>query len=66
MVAQIALTKRIEHHLEPSTARSRRSSADERRLKQILVNLLSNAVKFTPEGGQVGLEVRGDARARRR
>ncbi|NJO07713.1 MAG: PAS domain S-box protein [Chloroflexaceae bacterium] len=33
---------------------------DERRLKQILVNLLSNAVKFTPEGGQVGLEVRGD------
>jgi CheY-like chemotaxis protein len=34
--------------------------ADERRLKQILVNLLSNAVKFTPEGGQVGLEVAGD------
>jgi PAS domain S-box-containing protein len=31
--------------------------ADERRLKQILVNLLSNAVKFTPEGGQIGLEV---------
>jgi PAS domain S-box-containing protein len=31
--------------------------ADTRRLKQILVNLLSNAVKFTPEGGQVGLEV---------
>jgi PAS domain S-box-containing protein len=34
--------------------------ADERRLKQILVNLLSNAIKFTPEGGQIGLEVRGD------
>jgi signal transduction histidine kinase/ActR/RegA family two-component response regulator len=34
--------------------------ADERRLKQILVNLLSNAVKFTPEGGEIGLEVRGD------
>jgi len=31
--------------------------ADERRLKQILVNLLSNAVKFTPEGGQVGLDI---------
>ncbi len=34
--------------------------ADRRRLKQVLVNLLSNAVKFTPEGGQVGLEVTGD------
>jgi CheY-like chemotaxis protein/anti-sigma regulatory factor (Ser/Thr protein kinase) len=35
-------------------------TADGRRLKQMLVNLLSNAVKFTPEGGQVGLEVEGD------
>jgi len=34
--------------------------ADERRLKQVLVNLLSNAVKFTPEGGEIGLEVVGD------
>ncbi|MFN8412020.1 MAG: PAS domain S-box protein [Anaerolineales bacterium] len=31
--------------------------ADARRLKQMLVNLLSNAVKFTPESGQLGLEV---------
>jgi len=30
-------------------------TADERRLKQILVNLLSNAIKFTPEGGSVTL-----------
>jgi CheY-like chemotaxis protein/anti-sigma regulatory factor (Ser/Thr protein kinase) len=34
--------------------------ADERRMKQILVNLLSNAVKFTPEGGEIGLEVVGN------
>jgi PAS domain S-box-containing protein len=31
--------------------------ADARRIKQILVNLLSNAVKFTPEDGDIGLEV---------
>jgi signal transduction histidine kinase/CheY-like chemotaxis protein len=31
--------------------------ADARRLKQVLVNLLSNAIKFTPENGELGLEV---------
>ncbi|WP_262696282.1 PAS domain-containing sensor histidine kinase [Kordiimonas aquimaris] len=30
---------------------------DDRRATQILVNLLSNAVKFTPEGGEIGLEI---------
>lgn len=32
-----------------------RFTADQRRLKQVLLNLLSNAIKFTPEGGQVTL-----------
>jgi PAS domain S-box-containing protein len=37
--------------------RAEKISADQRRLKQVLVNLLSNAVKFTPEGGMVTLTV---------
>jgi signal transduction histidine kinase len=32
--------------------------ADEQRLTQVIMNLLSNAVKFTPEGGNVGLDLR--------
>jgi signal transduction histidine kinase len=28
-------------------------SADERKVKQVLLNLLSNALKFTPEGGKI-------------
>mgnify|MGYP001269005190 FL=1 len=61
--ASLQLTKGMAHQkgqnviytplLEPVLIR-----ADARRLKQILVNLLSNAVKFTPEGGELGLEVR--------
>ena len=33
---------------------------DPLRLRQLLVNLLSNAVKFTPEGGSIGLQVKGE------
>ncbi|NQU61443.1 MAG: hypothetical protein HQ512_09955, partial [Rhodospirillales bacterium] len=31
--------------------------ADPRHIKQIVINLVSNAVKFTPQGGQISLEV---------
>jgi signal transduction histidine kinase len=33
-------------------------TADERKVKQILVNLLSNAVKFTPDGGRIDVTAR--------
>ena len=33
-------------------------SADERKVKQIVLNLLSNAVKFTPDGGRVEVDAR--------
>lgn len=36
--------------------------ADKHRLKQMLVHLLINAVKFTPQGGQIGLEITGEAK----
>ncbi|NTV62143.1 MAG: PAS domain-containing protein, partial [Oscillochloris sp.] len=35
--------------------------ADVLRLRQILINLLSNAVKFTPEGGELGMEITLDS-----
>jgi PAS domain S-box-containing protein len=59
MVKPAAAKKSIElvSSLDPAVVEA---VADGRRLKQMLVNLLSNAVKFTPEGGLVGLELRGD------
>jgi len=36
-------------------------TADELRLKQVLLNLLSNAVKFTPDGGSIVLRAWRDA-----
>ncbi|MBK7894790.1 MAG: response regulator [Candidatus Promineifilaceae bacterium] len=59
MVKQNAHKKRLRIHSSYDSAVTT-VVADERRVKQVLVNLLSNAVKFTPEGGEIGLEVVGD------
>ncbi len=52
MVRERALGRgvRLEIDVDPALGRI---TADERRLRQIVVNLLSNAVKFTPQGGLV-------------
>jgi PAS domain S-box-containing protein len=56
LVRHNALKKRLEimTHLDPAVPVI---AADERRMKQILVNLLGNAIKFTPDGGDIGIDV---------
>jgi len=43
----ITLSSTIDKEVSPLI------SADERKLKQVLINLLANAVKFTPDGGNI-------------
>ncbi|MFN8444065.1 MAG: diguanylate cyclase [Caldilineaceae bacterium] len=59
MVQEAANAKKIKLHQQISENVCF-ITADERRLAQILINLLSNAIKFTPENGDVGLDVIGD------
>jgi signal transduction histidine kinase len=59
IVAEMARKKQIELEYENSQKLTH-LEGDERRIKQMLVNLLSNAIKFTPDGGQVGLQIGAD------
>ncbi len=53
---QQSLKKRIQFHLNvPSNLPD--VMLDAQRIQQVLVALLKNAVKFTPEGGQISLDV---------
>jgi two-component system phosphate regulon sensor histidine kinase PhoR len=45
---------RLEEDGEPSVA-----LADEDKLRQVLVNLLDNAIKYSPDGGDVAIELAG-------
>jgi len=58
-VKSLALQKSINLVYEEDKTISK-IYVDPRRIKQILVNLLTNAVKFTPDHGQVTLQVRAD------
>ena len=62
-INQIANKKSITVEYASSSAEST-IYADPTRLKQILVNLLSNAVKFTPNNGNIKLEVQPNVKER--
>ena len=47
--------------LAPLSGASAMVWGDRNRLKQVLVNLLDNAIKYTPEGGQVTVDVKAYA-----
>ncbi|MEO8396481.1 MAG: PAS domain S-box protein, partial [Chloroflexota bacterium] len=59
ILEEIEETASVRHVLNFSFAgEANRILADKLLWRQILINLLSNAVKYSPEGGNVGLDVR--------
>ena len=60
-VRQLAFKKNIQLELQISDRFNNIQNStipiDQLRMRQALINLLSNAVKFTPEGGNIGLDV---------
>ncbi|AFY73861.1 PAS domain S-box [Synechococcus sp. PCC 7502] len=60
-IQQIALSKNIKVSILISDRfkdeKNFKIQVDELRVRQALINLLSNAVKFTPEGGNISLEI---------
>jgi PAS domain S-box-containing protein len=56
--ARLRSPERIELRLEQNGS-SAVALADEDKLRQVLVNLLDNAIKYSPDGGDVALELAG-------
>ncbi len=58
MVADKAMSSRIDLEIGIDPEADIVIEADEKKLKQIMFNLLDNAIKFTPEGGSVHVHAR--------
>lgn len=56
--ARLRTPEQIELRLEQNGARAV-ALADEDKLRQVLVNLLDNAIKYSPDGGDVKVELAG-------